>query len=189
MILRLLLALALCLAATTVSADSIDIGFNDESFQLTYERPLTRDDYGTALANGRFLYNGDEKTTLGSIGADFVGEPGNVPGLGLGVGTKFYAGSTDRSTDFINLAIGLRGEYAPPQFWGLGVAGRLYYAPKVFSFRDSERLLESELRLTYAVLPKVKVYVGYQNIRLKEDRRNENWTIDDALRVGFVGYF
>ncbi|KIH77828.1 YfaZ precursor [Geoalkalibacter ferrihydriticus] len=189
MTLRIFLALALCLTATAAAADSIDIGFNDDSFQLIYERPLSRDDYGTALASGRFLHNGDEKTTLGSIGADFVGEPGNVPGLELGVGTKFYAGTTDRSTDFINLAIGLRGAFAPPQFWGLGVAGRLYYAPKVFSFRDSERLLESELRLTYAVLPKVKVYVGYQNMRLKEDRRNENWTIDDAVRIGFVGTF
>ncbi|WP_305045203.1 YfaZ family outer membrane protein [Geoalkalibacter sp.] len=189
MILRILLVLALCFTATLAAADSIDIGFNDESFQLTYERPLTRDDYGSTLANARFLYNGDESTTLGSLGLDFVGMPGNAPGLELGVGTKAYAGSADHSTDFINLALGLRGAYAPPQLWGLGLAGRLYYAPKIFSFRDSERLLESEVRLTYAVLPKVKLYVGYQNLRLKEDRRKENWTIDDALRIGFVGSF
>lgn len=187
--LRIFLTLALCFSSTIAAADSIDIGFNDESFQVVYERPLVRDNYGTALANIRFLYNGDESTTLGSLGADFIGEPGNVPGLELGVGTKFYAGSADHSTDFINLAVGLRGNYAPPQLWGLGLGARLYYAPKVFSFRDSERLLESEIRLSYAILPKVKVYVSYQNIRMKEERSNDNWTIDDAIRVGFTGTF
>lgn len=189
MFLRILLIMFFCLMTTIAAADSVDIGFNDESFQLGYEHSLTHDDYGTVVANGRFLYNGDEETRLGSLGLDFIGNPGNVSGLGLGVGTKFYAGSTDSDTDFVNLAIGLRGSYILPQLQGLGVAGHLYYAPKVFSFQDSERLLESEVRLTYAVLPKAKLYVGYQNIRLDIESRNDSRTIDNSVRIGFVGSF
>ncbi len=189
MFLRILLTLVFCFSATLVAADSIDIGFSDESFQLVYEHPVAQDSYGTTLVNGRFLYNGDQETTLGSLGLDFVGKPGNLPGLDVGIGAKFYAGSTDPSTDFLNLAIGLRGDYILPRLQGLGIAGRLYYAPKVFSFRDSERLLESEVRLTYAVLPKVKLYVGYQNIRLEDENFNNKRTIDDTLRIGFVGSF
>ncbi|MCW8891878.1 MAG: YfaZ family protein [Deltaproteobacteria bacterium] len=189
MSLRILLTMFFCLMATIAAAGSVDIGFNDESFQIGYEHPLTPDNYGTAVANGRFLYNGDEETRLGSLGLDFIGNPGNVPGLGLGVGTKFYAGSTDPDTDFVNLAIGLRGSYILPQLRGFGVAGHLYYAPKVFSFQDSERLLESQVRLTYAVLPKAKLFVGYQNIRLDIDNRNDSRAIDNAVRIGFVGSF
>lgn len=189
MSLRILLITFFCLITTIAAADSVDIGFNDESFQLGYEHPLTPDNYGTAVANGRFLYNGDEETTLGSFGLDFIGNPGNVPGLGLGVGTKFYAGSTDPDTDFVNIAIGLRGSYILPQLQGLGFAGHLYYAPKVFSFQDSERLLETEVRLTYAVLPKVKLYVGFQNISLDIDHRDDSRTIDNSVRIGFVGSF
>jgi len=189
MFLRILLATIFCLTASIASADSVSVGFNDDSFQLGYEHPVNNDAYGTAMLNGRFLYNGDEETRLGSLGLDFTGKPGNISGLDLGVGTKIYAGSTDPDIDFINLAIGLRGSYILPQLKGLGVAGRLYYAPKVFSFRDSERLFEAEVRLTYAVLPKVKLYVSYQNIGLDIDSQNDNHTVNDSVRIGFVGFF
>lgn len=189
MFLRIFLIMFFSLTASIAVADSVDISFNDNSFQLGYEHPMQQDDYGTAMANGRFLYNNDDETKLGSLGLDFVGKPGNIPGLGLGVGAKIYAGTTDPDTDFINLAIGLRGSYILPQLQGLGVAARLYYAPNVFSFRDSERLLESEVRLTYAVLPKVKLYVSYQNINLDIEPRADDRTIEDSVRIGFVGYF
>lgn len=188
MILRFLMLCLFCFTASVASADSIDIGFNDESFQLVYERGLSQDDYGTMLFNGRFLYNGDEETKLGSAGLDFIGQPGNIPGLSLGAGVKFYAGEAD-NVDFANLGVGLRGDYVLPQLQGLGVAARVNYAPKVFSFRDSERLIESEVRLTYSVLPKVKLYLGYQNIRLDVEDRSGHSTIDDSVRIGFVGTF
>ena len=189
MVFRILMTLVLCLSSTAVFADSLDIGFSDESFQLVYEHPVSHDEYGTVLANGRFLYNDDEDTNLGSVGLDFVGKPGNISGLDLGAGAKFYLGSSDPDVDFLNLAIGLRGSYTLPQLQGLGFSGQLYYAPKVFSFRDSERLLESEVRLTYAVLPKVKLYLGYQNVRLDIEDSNERTRVDDSVRIGFVGIF
>ena len=189
MIKRILLMMVFCLPATIVAAGSVDIGFSNNSFQLGYEHPINQDDYGVVVANGRFLYNGDEETKFGSFGLDFVGKPGNISGLDLGVGTKFYVGNTDPDADFINLAVGLRGSYVIPQLQGLGVAGHFYYAPEVFSFQDSEGLMESDVRLTYAMLPKVTIFIGYQNIRLDIEHRNSSRTIDDSVRVGFVGSF
>ena len=189
MLKRILLALLITtLSAGTACAAAIDLGFNDNSFQLEYEQPLRSDNYGTSLGSARFLYNDDEETVLGSVGFDFVGEPGNVPGLDLGVGAEIYGGETDDNQDFINLGITGRFAYAPPRLGGFGISGRLAYAPEIFSFLDAERLLEADLRLTYAVLPKVRVYLGYQNIRMDfED--TSTWTIDEAVRVGFIGYF
>jgi len=175
--------------ASLATADSIDIGFNDESFQLIYEKGLSQDEYGTSLLNGRFLYNDDKETKLGSIGLDFVGQPGNISGLDLGASAKVYAGNTEPDIDFMNLAIGLRGDYTFPQLRGVGLSARLNYAPKVFSFRDSERLLESRLRVTYAMLPKVRLYLGYQNIRLDVEDRSGHSTIDDSVRIGFINLF
>ena len=189
MIKRILLVMVFCLTATIAVAGSVDIGFSNNSFQLGYEHPINQDDYGVVMANGRFLYNGDEETKLGSFGLDFIGKPGNISGLDLGVGTKLYVGKTDSDADFINLAIGLGGSYVIPQLQGLGVSGHFYYAPEVFSFQDSERLIESEVRLTYAVLPKATIYIGYQNIGLDIENRNGSRTIDDSVRIGFVGSF
>lgn len=189
MLVRVLLTVFMCFVAIQASADAIDIGFNNESFHLGYERPMVQDEFGVVFGNAGFLYNGDEKTTLGRVGADFVGNPGFYPGTQLGIGLRLYAGSTEKSTDFINLALGARASYAPPQLGGLGVAAGFYHAPKVFSFRDSDNLTQTEIALTYAMIPKVRLNLGYYNLRLKEDTSGNNWTIDEGLRIGFTGYF
>ncbi|MFO7576267.1 MAG: YfaZ family outer membrane protein [Pelovirga sp.] len=183
------LALVLCLTATLAAADSFDIGFNDDSFHLGYERGMAQDEFGTVVGNLGFLHNDDKKTTFGRAGIDFIGSPGNYPGLNLGIGSRLYVGSTADSTDFINLAMGLRGFYAPPQLSGFGVGAAVYHSPKVFSFRDSERLTQSEVVLSYALVPKVRLTLGYYNTRLKEDRNNRDRRIDDSIRIGFTGYF
>jgi len=189
MLLRFLLVTAFCLVTSMAAADSVDIGLSDNSFQIGYEHSINFDDYGSSVVNGRFLYDGGKETKLGTLGLDFVGKPGNISGLDLGIGPKFYVGSTDHNTDFINLALGLRGSYIFPQLQGLGIAGHLYCAPEVFSFQDSEGLLESGVRLTYAVLPKATLYIGYQYISLKVEHRSSNRTIDNSVRIGFIAHF
>lgn len=189
MLLRTFFTLLFSLTATLAAADAIDIGFNNESFHLSYERPLVDDEFGIVSGNAGFLYHSDEETKTGHFGADFVGNPGQYPGTRLGMGTRLYAGSTAENTDFINLAIGLRASYAPPEFGGFGVAAAIYHAPKVFSFRDADNLTQTEIVLTYALIPKVRLNLGYYNLRLKEEKRGSNWTIDEGLRIGFTGYF
>lgn len=189
MFLRLCILFSLVLSVTCAHADTLDIGLNDDSFELAYEHPVSSDNYGMSLINGRFLYNDDDETKLGSLGFDFVGEPGNLAGFRAGAGARLYLGKTDSQIDFINLALGLRAEYTIPQLQGLGVAGQIHYAPQILSFRDSERLLESEVRLTYAILPKLTLYVKYQNIRLDIEDRSGHSTVDDGIRIGFIGSF
>jgi len=114
--------------------------------------------------------------------------PGNVPGLELGVGGLLYGGRTDDRQDLFDLGVGGRVTYAPPALGGIGATAKAYYVPQVFAWSDSERLLETGLRLSYAVLPKVLVHLEYQNIRADfEDLGNR--TIDEGVRVGFEARF
>lgn len=190
MVLKLFVAVTLvCVVASVTMADTVRVGFNDDSFQLGYERPLVRDDYGNIVGNLGFIYNDDKSTKLGHVGLDFVGNPGQYPGLEFGIGTRLVAGSTSRSTDFINLGIGARGAYVPPQLNGIGFAASVYHAPQIFSFRDSDRLTQADVMVTYAIIPKVQLSLGYYNTRLKDDRDNQNQTIDSGLRIGFNGSF
>jgi hypothetical protein len=183
-----ILVLLLVPAVVRAQTPSVDIGFNDNSAQLQFNYPLFEDDYGTSLVNARVLYNSDEDTTLGSLGFDFTGEPGNVPGLNLGAGTQLYGGVTHSSQDFIVLGVGTRVGYAPPFLGGLGIDGKIFYGPKIFSFLDAERMLETGIRLSYAITPKVKVHLGYQNIRTDFEDHG-TWTIDEGLRLGFEARF
>ncbi len=193
MFLRILLLMVFSLTATIASADSVDIGFNDESFELAYEHQLNRDTYGMAMVNGRVLYNDQEETKLASVGLDFIGQPSRITGLNFGVGAKLYAGTSEinggANADFVNLSLGLNGSYLLPGLHGLGVDANLNYAPQIFSFRDSKRLIEGGVRLTYTMLTNVKLYVGYQKIRLDIERNDTERTIDSDFRIGFVGFF
>jgi hypothetical protein len=186
---RLILAVLLTLITTPLFAASIDIGFNDDSFQLGADWTLSATPYGDTIGNARYLYSDDEGTRLASAGIDFIGTPGNFPGLSTGLGVKTYHGQADSDIEFTNIGIGLRVGYTSPQLRGLGADASIYYAPRIFSFRDAERMLDSQIRLTYPIIPKAKVFIGYQHIKLDLDNGANDETIDKSLRVGFVATF
>lgn len=184
----LVLTLGLVFSTTTVWAASVGVDFNDSSAQIRYAQPLTQDEYGTSLVNGRFLYNDNNDATVGSVGVEFLGEPGNVPGLKLSVGGQVYGGRAAHSQDLLTLGVGGTVAYAPPQFGGVGVAADLFYSPRVFSLLDAKRLLEAGAKIQYTVTPKVDVYLGYQYLRADfDDTGHQN--LDKALRVGFNAHF
>lgn len=183
-----ILTLSLTLAAAEGRAQVLDFGFNDYSAQIRYDYPVSEDDYGRALLSGRLLYNDDEETTLGSLGINFAGEPGNVPGLELGVGAHGYGGRTDHGQDLAALGISGSVRYAPPTLEGFGMTVRGAYAPRIFTFADSERLVEGALRLSYAATPKIRLHLEYQNVRAKFEDRG-TWTIDEGVRIGFEARF
>lgn len=176
------------LVVAPAQATSFELGLNDSSAQLRLGQSLRSDEFGQTLLQARLLYSDQEKTKLGSLGLEFAGEPGNVLGLEVGVGASAYLGEAHRGRDFFNMALTLRTEYAPPALGGLGFSGRLAYAPEVLSFIDSESLFETAGQVSYAVTPKARVFVEYQNLRNEFERRG-NWTIDDAVRVGFQTRF
>lgn len=182
------LFLLVCLFATPAGATSIDVGINDFSLQLQLIEPLRADDYGTAQVEGRLLYNDKEDTRLASVGLMFTGEPGNVPGLELGVGGHIYGGRTDEKQDLLALALGGLVTYAPPVLGGVGIGGKLFYAPQILSGLDADRLLETGVRLSYAATPMVRLYAEYQNLRTDFEKRG-NWSIDEGVRLGFAASF
>jgi hypothetical protein len=181
------LTFLLTLIAAPVLAASVDIGFNDDSFELGGEWTLTTTDFGDTVGNARYLHNIDT-TRLASAGIDFIGIPGTVNGLSAGIGAKAYHSLDDSSGDITNLGIGIRAEFIPPQLLGLGFETKIYYAPQIFSLRDEVRLIDSQFRITYPIIPKARVFIGYQNISL-DNNDNDDGTLDNDFRIGFIGIF
>jgi hypothetical protein len=185
--------LLLLLMAGTVTAETFEVSLNDNSVQAQYGHLLGRDNYGAAHLQGRLLYGDRKDTLLGSLGLDFSGEPLELPGLELAVGLHLVGGETRRARggedlDLLSLGIGGRIAYAPAELHGLSLAGRAFYGPKILSFLDAERLIETGLRLGFAVTPVVQLFVDYQNMRVDFENRGYR-TVDDSLRVGFAARF
>lgn len=152
--------------STIAYAQRIDINTNDETAEVEIRAIISEKVYGYSEFNARFLYSSEKHADnkLGSAGVDAYGELDALPGLEMGVGTKLYGGRVDHE-DVLGVGLGGLLRYAPPAMNGFVFSGTLYYAPKVLSFLDSERLLESGLRLGYQIIPNAAVYVGYRNIR------------------------
>jgi hypothetical protein len=185
---KMIMVLGMVLLAASAWAQSVEMDLNDYSAQVRYEHPLYSDDYGLTLVNSRLLYNDDKNTILGSIGVDFVGSPGNVPGLKVGVGSHLYGGKTQRSQALTAVAIGVRSHYSPPHLGGLGIEGRVLYSPKLLTFVDAERMLETAVRLGFAITPKVRLFAEYQRIGVSFEDFG-TWSIDEGIRGGFQALF
>jgi opacity protein-like surface antigen len=183
-----LVLMLILLTFSMANAASVRLDFNNDSAEGAFAAPLADDDLGKVILGGRFLYNDDEDTRLGTINLDFVGEPGNVPGLLIGAGFFVDYGKTHKSFDTMNIGLGVQAQYAPVEMQGVGLGAHFALAPKVFSFRDSEGLYEAGAKVFYTITPKVQIYLGYQYIRGKFDNGPKQ-TFDRDLRLGIEAFF
>ena len=185
---KLFLPLVFLFSASVSFAGTFDVGLNDSSVQLRTGIVLTEDDYGKTLFDARVLHNDHEETTLGSAGVDFAGEPGNVPGLLMGLGVKGYYGEADQDRKFSALGIGGLLNYYPPALGGFGLSGRLVYAPEISTAEDADRLFESSVALSYALTAKIRLTCEYQVVRVDWEK-GSHWTVDEGFRLGFQAKF
>lgn len=186
---------AFCLCAASAGAASLDsaldMSLNDSSLQAQLFVPLTQDAYGTSQVGLRGLYNNDHDTKILSGEIDFLGRPGDVPGLTAGVGAIVWGGKADagdgENANIFSIGIGAKVGFAPQQLLGVGIDGKIFYGPKILTGGDSERVFESALRVSYAIIPKACCFVEYQKIHVNFDGGDGN--IDNDLRVGFEAKF
>ncbi|MEJ2690746.1 MAG: YfaZ family outer membrane protein [Deltaproteobacteria bacterium] len=178
-------------AVQAQAAGTIDLDLNDESVQARFTVPLVLYDQGSSEFNGRVLYNDDEDLTLGSMGLDFLGQPAQVPGLTLGVGAEVLGGEKEdpvKDQNFLSLAAGARLSYNPPVLSALGFHAHIFYAPKVLSFLDTNRVRETAVRVSYTIIPQADIFLEYQNVHMDFEDIGDH-TVDDELRIGFLGRF
>jgi len=175
------------LAAPCWGAD-FSLLLNNDSAQGTFSVDLDKSDYGATFAGLRLLYNGDQETWLGSVAGGVTGEPGNIPGVKVGVELLGNMGVTKNDHDLLVIGLGALVSYQPPQFQGAGVYTRLQYAPELLCFLDSEGMTEFAIGLSYAVTPKATISLEYQNVDV--DFKNvDGKDIDNSVRAGIVFHF
>ena len=180
----------LCFCAASAGAASLELSLNDDSVQAQTFLPITQDAYGTTQIGLRGLYNDEYTTKLVSGEIDFIGKPADIPGLTAGVGLIVWGGEaySRSSADIFSVGLGAKVGFAPPQLMGVGIDGKFFYGPKILSGGDSERVFESGLRLSYAIIPKARLFVDYQKIHIDFDGGGDG-DIDDDLRIGFEAKF
>ena len=161
---------------------------NDNSAQANLDISLDKNEYGSSFGGIRVLYNDKKETLLGSLSGGVSGEPGDIPGLKLGVEILGNLGTSKENNDLLSLGLGLLASYQPPQLQGFGTYVRGQWTPELLSFLDCEGMVEGAFGVSYMVMPKATLKVEYQVIEADfKDAKNQD--IDESLRVGVVFHF
>lgn len=182
MLLRHIFALSLLTASTTALADVIDINLGDNSAQFQYSSAMGRDSVGKTEFHMGFLYT-DQDNLLGDAGILVKNEVGsNLPGVTVGVGIKGLMATTDNN-DAMALALGGQVRFSLPTASRFGIAAQLYLAPKIVTFGDADRYIESGVRLEYEILPQATAYVGYRKIKFGIET-GPDALLDEGAHIG-----
>ena len=155
-----LIALALFLPfiypnASTASQINLDI--NDETVHVAFASQPSRKDLNLSAS----LLHHEDDGDVYSIGA-FVQSPiNNRQDLHGALGGRLYYMDADGPDGY---GLGLGGEigFKIPQIPDLSLHAELYYAPKVLTFNDVDRFIDTSIRIKYRVLEQGSIYLGYR---------------------------
>jgi len=170
------------LSAGVAQAGTLAISFNDTTAQVTFDQMVRQDAWGKSAFGLRGFYSDRHNTGLFSGGMNVLGAVKDT-GLEVGAGIRGYYIDADQGDDMLAGALGGLVRFVPPGFTKVSLTGSLFYCPKVFTGLDGERLLDTEVKAAYKIIPRASVFISYTTIRAKfenEDARN----LDNSIRGG-----
>ncbi|MBU0485711.1 MAG: hypothetical protein KKB30_14500 [Proteobacteria bacterium] len=170
----------LLLCSVNAGAGTLDLSFNEYSVKADLTQVIDEDDNGFASIRLGGLYN-DKETYLGSLALNVMGKFPTLPRIKLGVGIKGFVLSSENEDILAGGFGGLfRFEEIVPK---LSVDGRFFYCPDILTSLDANRMMETEVKIEYALIPRAVVYVAYTNIRANMDSTGDR-EIDEGIRLG-----
>ena len=177
--------LAISIFVTTSNlalADTLDINLRDSSAQLQYSASMGRDTLGKSELHLGVLFSNKDNflTDLGLLVQDEVSS--NAPIVAVGFGLKALAGRAQAS-DVAAVAIGAQVGVKPFPDPRLNFVGEVFVSPKILSFSEATRYIETSARIEYEIIPQAVAYIGYRSTRF-DLKTKPIAKIDDGLHVG-----
>lgn len=179
-------ALLLALSATQAQAfsfapGSLEANINNDTLQVEYDRPMT----GTSNlhTNASLLYTEEHEDSalVGTLGLQGVETDGRT--FRAAIGGRLYLMDAPGLDAGVALAVGGLFYHVLPGAQRVSMGGYGWYAPKVTSFGDTERVYELGGRVAYRAIQNTDVFLGYRHLNLKTDQGSG--TLEKGLHVGF----
>lgn len=174
---------AILVAATSANAGgSLDLSLSDEAVRAAYDATKV----GSGLHVSLDILHHTDDGDIASVGAHVVDVRNSDSNLYIGVGGKLYGFATRGVKDFNGGGIGLGGffRYRLPQLPEVSIAGYGYYAPPVVSVSDSENLIDTDIRVQYALIPTARAYLGYRYTGIRLEGVEDRFELGDGAHLG-----
>lgn len=177
-----LLFVAAVLPLAANAGGAVDFALSDTSVRLEHE--AVRNGTSAHITTG-VLYSerySSDSTFAVSVGFNAVDATLQNRELIGGIGFKGYF-FEDRVDAGGAVAVGGFLRWNPDFMNGLGAEGSLYYAPQIMSFNRLDGFQDVQARLTYKVLPRARILIGWHDVSAY--RGSSNVKVDNALHIGF----
>lgn len=176
---------ASALVPNAFAESELDMAVSADALAIDY---AYRDEERGSLWGVGAMYNDPLNASLISATFNVVGEANASGAIYTGLGLKGVLHETFQTA--ASLALGGSIQYQPEDLMGLGLEGQLYYAPEILNTNDAEEFYELIARVTYAVHPQAKVFVGWTSVNVEyDDALIPEVEIEDNFNVGFTLVF
>ena len=177
----LFLSAALLSIAPLATADSaFDVGLSDDSVRVGYGSFWERHELHFG-ANWLHHEDDGDVVDVGLHALGVVGQGKSELDLGIG-GRVFWVDIANRSGQALGL--GVVAAYTIPPVPRLRLAGTLHYAPDIVAFSDLEKYYEASLSVSFLVVDRAQIYVGYRVAKAEVEGVAGRLEVDDGGHVG-----
>lgn len=177
-------------AAVPERQNQIEVALTDEVLEGKYIRDADLIGLsGNTLAFG-ILFSDDRDI----VGSSELLAPGLIdqwlpPFVSLSLGGKVYLGLlNDPSDDIFAVAPGAELRVDLPLDIPVAAVGRLFYAPDIATFGDSDEVIEFDVRAEMRFLPQTTGFIGYRVLNFEREEGGEDKIVNGihaGLRFAF----
>jgi len=176
---RVIFVFCLLLLSSASYAKSLDLNLGDDSFRLIYATGIDKN----LVADFGFLFLEDER---GRDDETAFHAGLNITSGNFRVGGRAFLVSPG---NYDALAVGFGGQGRIPVSRNVGIGGHFYYAPEATSFIDSAGYHEYRINVDVKISRAAYLYLGYRNVKIRIEDRNNKVELNDDVIFGFKTYF
>lgn len=168
---------------TDAGLRSMQLYASDKTAELTYRRMGPAFNMNNSRTSIGFLFNeGRDNVITGAIMYD--AQPEFFPGLSLSFGAKGYAGLLGmENADVVGLAAAIEAAYALPiRQLPLVFSAEISYAPDIFTFGQSDRIIDWNVRSSLKLTDNIEGFVGLRFLQF--DTRPGDRELDKRVHLG-----
>lgn len=169
--------------AAPVDQRTFELYASDKTAQGRYDRDSSMLNMENGRVHGSFLYN-EERDLVFTAGLNMDVEPDFMKGVIFSVGTRGYAALLSaENSDAIAISVGLEAQYTLPlKKFPLHFEAAVYYAPDIFTFGQSDRVLDWQGRVGLAITETMDAFVGLRYLEF--DTRPGSKKLDNKVHIG-----
>ncbi len=162
---------------------SMQLYASDKTAELTYRRMGPAFDLKNSRTSIGFLFN-EQRDNVITGGIMYDAQPEFLPGLSLSFGTKLYAGLLGTENfDVVGVAAAIEASYAlPVRQLPLVFSGEISYAPDIFTFGQSDRIIDWNVRTSLKLTNNIEGFVGLRFLQF--DTRPGDRELDKRVHLG-----